>query len=95
MPNWWCRDCGWFPDPESNWKDKGPFPTGPVPHPCNLQNGYAVPYLRGYCDALLDFGIWKNGTQTIGCLETPVHIVMERQAKKHGLTTAQLYEILK
>ena len=34
-------------------------------------------YDEGYTQALLDFGIWKDGTQVIGCLETSVKEIVE------------------
>ena len=39
-------------------------------------------YLRGYWKALSDFGIWKNGKQYIGCMETEINEVMENKLKE-------------
>jgi hypothetical protein len=36
-------------------------------------------YREGYCDAVRDFGIWKDGVQRIGCLETPIKEVLARR----------------
>ena len=33
--------------------------------------------LDGYMDAVRDFGIWKDGIQTIGCRETPIKEIEE------------------
>jgi hypothetical protein len=41
----------------------------------------SIGYRAGYTEALKDFGIWKNGVQHIGCLETPIKEVL---AKKFG-----------
>ena len=32
MPNWYCKDCGWFPHKDDGWI--GPLPTGYVSHNC-------------------------------------------------------------
>ena len=34
-------------------------------------------YKEGYSDALHDFGIWGNGVQRIGCLETPIKEILK------------------
>jgi len=36
-------------------------------------------YKQGYSDAVHDFGIWKDGVQRIGCLETPIKKVLDRK----------------
>ena len=36
-------------------------------------------YRVGYCDALRDHGIWNNGVQRIGCLETPIKEIMAKR----------------
>ena len=33
-------------------------------------------YDEGYIQAISDYGIWKDGTQVIGCMETPVREVV-------------------
>lgn len=38
-------------------------------------------FLRGYETAVRDFGIYKDGVQKIGCLETPIKEVIERLYK--------------
>ena len=43
-------------------------------------------YLKGYIEAVHDFGIWKNGNRTIGCMETPIKKVIERKLKELGFT---------
>lgn len=32
----------------------------------------------GYIQAIKDFGIWKDGVQRIGCLETPIKEIIAR-----------------
>ena len=34
-------------------------------------------FQRGYIGALYDYGIWKGGVLTVGCLETPVRKVVK------------------
>jgi hypothetical protein len=34
-------------------------------------------YLKGYWEALDDFGIWENGERVIGCLQTPIKEAMQ------------------
>lgn len=36
-------------------------------------------YQQGYTEAVTDYGIWKDGQQTIGCLETPVKEVLKKK----------------
>lgn len=36
-------------------------------------------YLAGYRNALEDFGIWKDGVQRVGCLETPIKEAYEKK----------------
>ncbi len=38
-------------------------------------------FLRGYETAVRDFGIYKDGVQKIGCLETPIKEIIERLYK--------------
>ena len=33
-------------------------------------------YDAGYIQAISDYGVWKDGTQVIGCMETPVREVV-------------------
>ena len=33
-------------------------------------------YDEGYIQAISDYGIWKDGIQVIGCMETPVREVV-------------------
>lgn len=39
-------------------------------------------WFHGYVAAVLDFGIWRNGQQTIGCQETPVNEILAKMWKK-------------
>lgn len=39
-------------------------------------------YEEGYTEAVKDFGIWKDGVQRIGCLETPIKEVLARKFGK-------------
>ena len=41
-------------------------------------------YLKGYLEAITDFGIWNNGQQTIGCLSRPVKEVWEAKLIEKG-----------
>lgn len=38
-------------------------------------------WMRGYENAVRDFGIYRDGIQKIGCLETPIKEVIERLYK--------------
>lgn len=49
-------------------------------------------YLKGYFEAIEDYGIWKNGTQIIGCLENPIKLVKERKLREHGLTLEEWFD---
>ena len=49
-------------------------------------------YLKGYIEAINDFGIWKDGTTTIGCMETPTKKVIERKLKDCGFTLEQFQD---
>lgn len=40
------------------------------------EDSQAENYKRGYVDALNDYGIWKDGVQRIGCMETPIKDVI-------------------
>jgi hypothetical protein len=42
-------------------------------------------YLAGYWEALSDFGIWSDGVQYIGCLQTPIKEAFLRKKKELGL----------
>lgn len=42
-------------------------------------------YLKGYWDALSDFGIWKNGSRTIGCMDNTIQFNMEKKVKTFGI----------
>ena len=42
----------------------------------------AIAFKKGYIQAIKDYGIWKNGTQTIGCMETPVKEVIQKIEKE-------------
>lgn len=48
--------------------------------------------LRGYIRAVRDFGIWKNGVQTIGCLDTPVKTVVNRVLEENRVTEEEKSE---
>jgi hypothetical protein len=39
----------------------------------------SIGYRAGYTEAVHDFGIWKNGVQTIGCLYTPIKEVLAKK----------------
>lgn len=47
-------------------------------------------WVRGYAQAIRDYGIWSNGTQHIGCLETPIKEVIKNLAEKHGFSVEDL-----
>jgi len=38
--------------------------------------------LGGYIKAVTDYGIWSNGVQYIGCMETPISKVIARVTKE-------------
>lgn len=42
-------------------------------------------WFKGWADACKDFGIWKSGTQVIGCMETPVRELIDRKGAKMNL----------
>lgn len=52
-------------------------------------------YLRGYWKALNEYGIWNNGVQRIGCLETPIKEVMIKKLKNMNLDESYLEKIIK
>ena len=39
-------------------------------------------YFSGYATAIMDYGIWHDGVQTIGCMETEVKVIIEELAKE-------------
>ena len=49
-------------------------------------------YLKGYWEALNDFGIWKDGVQRIGCLENPIKEVMKVKLEKFNVTLEDFLE---
>lgn len=51
-------------------------------------------YLRGYWAALNDYGIWKDGSQTIGCLETPIREALFREVKSLGFDDLMVEKVL-
>lgn len=44
-----------------------------------------IDYVRGYIRAIRDFGIYHNGTQTIGCLETPTKEIIVKILREYCL----------
>lgn len=41
------------------------------------------PFFNGYAQAVTDFGIWRDGIQTIGCLETPIdEIIVQKYEER-------------
>jgi hypothetical protein len=40
---------------------------------------YAQGFIDGFRETVLAYGIWRNGTQVIGCLETPIAEEMYKQ----------------
>lgn len=42
-------------------------------------------YREGYWAALQDFGIWRDGKQRIGCLETPIDEAFEKAFPGEGM----------
>ena len=49
-------------------------------------------YLKGYWNALYDFGIWKDGTQVIGCLEHPIKEVMQKKLDEFDIELSDFME---
>lgn len=47
-------------------------------------------YLRGYWKALSDFGIWKDGKQYIGCMETEINEAMQNKLKSMNLDNQEI-----
>lgn len=39
-------------------------------------------YRQGYRDALTNYAIYKNGVQVVGCMETPLKEVIQRDEQK-------------
>lgn len=44
-----------------------------------LKEAKARAYFEGYSDAAYNYGIWRNGTQVIGCLDTPVKEAIKKR----------------
>lgn len=44
-----------------------------------FKRGEVAGYMKGYVEALSDYGIWKDGVQRIGCLETPIKEIIKRK----------------
>ena len=52
-------------------------------------------YLRGYYQAINDFGIWRNGTQYIGALETPIKEAMLQKLVRMRIPLVHFQDIKK
>jgi hypothetical protein len=50
----------------------------------------ALSWSRGYARAILDYGIWNDGTQHIGCLQKPVREIIKELADAIGVTPDEL-----
>lgn len=44
-----------------------------------FEKGYLHGYVQGYTEAVRDFGIYRDGVQRIGCLETPIKEVLAQK----------------
>lgn len=42
-------------------------------------------WARGYIQAIRDYGIWNNGSQTIGCLDKPIKEIIKEVAESIGM----------
>ena len=40
-----------------------------------IKNGYKNGYKKGYFNCLDDYSIWKDGTQTIGCMNKDIKAI--------------------
>lgn len=47
-------------------------------------------WARGYVQCLRDYGIYRNGTQVIGCLEKPIKEVIKEVAESVGLSPEEI-----
>lgn len=57
-------------------------------------NEQTLYFMSGYWRALQDYGIWKDGVQTIGCLETPIKECLLKELKRVGLNEEHLEQVI-
>lgn len=50
-------------------------------------------YLKGYWEALCDYGIWKDGTRRIGCMENRIQEVMTKKLEPYKITFEEFMKI--
>lgn len=49
---------------------------------CIRHKSYNEGYRAGYRDALANYAIWKDGVPIVGCSNTPLTVVLERDEQK-------------